>query len=114
MTVSTSKPIAQNADIRYLGKLLGDVIRAYGGQELFQRIENIRASSVDRHRGIADEAALARVAKAIESEVPEVEEDYTDEEVAELERRRARYLSGESKPHSVEESMRRAREGSKR
>jgi phosphoenolpyruvate carboxylase len=60
VTVSTSKPIAQNADIRYLGKLLGDVIRAYGGQELFQRIENIRASSVDRHRGIADEAALAR------------------------------------------------------
>ena len=29
------KPIVQNADIRYLGKLLGDVIRGYGGQALF-------------------------------------------------------------------------------
>jgi phosphoenolpyruvate carboxylase len=44
--------ISQNPDVRYLGKLLGDVIRAYGGRELFQRIENIRASSVDRHRGL--------------------------------------------------------------
>jgi phosphoenolpyruvate carboxylase len=57
---ATPKPITQNADIRYLGKLLGDVIRAYGGNELFQRIEYIRASSVDRHRGIADASALAR------------------------------------------------------
>jgi phosphoenolpyruvate carboxylase len=35
--------ISQNADVRFLGKLLGDVIRAYGGQALFQRIEAIRA-----------------------------------------------------------------------
>ena len=55
-----SKPITQNADIRYLGKLLGDVIRAYGGEELFRRIEYIRASSVDRHRGIADATAMDR------------------------------------------------------
>ncbi len=54
------KPITQNADIRYLGKLLGDVIRAYGGRELFERIENIRARSVDRHRGLADAAAMDR------------------------------------------------------
>jgi phosphoenolpyruvate carboxylase len=46
--------IAQNADVRYLGKLLGDVIREYGGEALFRRIEYIRATSVDRHRGIAD------------------------------------------------------------
>jgi phosphoenolpyruvate carboxylase len=57
---AVAKPITQNADIRYLGKLLGDVIRVYGGNELFQRIENIRASSVDRHRGIADSTALTR------------------------------------------------------
>ena len=43
--------ISQNADIRYLGRLLGDVIRAYGGQALFERIESIRATSVDRYRG---------------------------------------------------------------
>ena len=31
--------IAQNSDIRFLGKLLGDVIRRQGGEFLFQRIE---------------------------------------------------------------------------
>jgi phosphoenolpyruvate carboxylase len=60
-----AKPIAQNADIRYLGKLLGDVIRAYGGDELFRRIEYIRASSVDRHRGIADATAMDRGLEAL-------------------------------------------------
>jgi len=59
------KPITQNADIRYLGKLLGDVIRAYGGPELFERIESIRASSVDRHRGIADAAPMDRGLEAL-------------------------------------------------
>ncbi|HTV79303.1 MAG TPA: phosphoenolpyruvate carboxylase [Steroidobacteraceae bacterium] len=59
------KPITQNADIRYLGKLLGDVIRAYGGPELFERIEYIRARSVDRHRGIADAAAMDRGLEAL-------------------------------------------------
>jgi phosphoenolpyruvate carboxylase len=51
-------PIAQNADIRYLGRLLGDVIRAYGGDALFERIEFIRATSVDRYRGMAGAAAV--------------------------------------------------------
>ena len=58
--MSTVKPITQNADIRYLGKLLGDVIRAFGGDALFQRIEDIRASSVNRHRGVADATAMDR------------------------------------------------------
>ncbi len=44
--------ITQNADIRFLGKLLGDVIREYGGESLFARIEDIRSNSVDRYRGI--------------------------------------------------------------
>ncbi|HVY82403.1 MAG TPA: phosphoenolpyruvate carboxylase [Steroidobacteraceae bacterium] len=57
---ATPRPLTQNADIRYLGKLLGDVIRAYGGDRLFERIESIRASSVDRYRGIADAAAMDR------------------------------------------------------
>ncbi|PZU11954.1 phosphoenolpyruvate carboxylase [Sphingomonas sp.] len=48
-------PITQNPDIRYLGRLLGDVIRAYGGDTLFRRIEYIRSSSVDRARGLAGE-----------------------------------------------------------
>jgi phosphoenolpyruvate carboxylase len=62
---SAPKSISQNADIRYLGKLLGDVIRAYGGQRLFERIESIRASSVDRYRGVADAAAVGRGLEAL-------------------------------------------------
>jgi phosphoenolpyruvate carboxylase len=51
--------ITQNADVRFLGRLLGDIIRIYGGQALFQRIEAIRAASVDRYRGIAHPRGLA-------------------------------------------------------
>jgi phosphoenolpyruvate carboxylase len=53
-----SLAIANNPDIRFLGRLLGDVIRAYGGEELFKRIEYIRATSVDRHRGVAGAGAI--------------------------------------------------------
>ncbi|MEM8694718.1 MAG: phosphoenolpyruvate carboxylase [Pseudomonadota bacterium] len=56
--MSAVPPISQNADIRFLGKLLGDVIRAYGGDTLFQRTEYIRAASVDRHRGVAGSDAI--------------------------------------------------------
>lgn len=48
----TPPPITQNPDVRYLGRLLGDVIRQYGGDALFKRTEYIRASSVDRYRGV--------------------------------------------------------------
>ncbi|WP_164118753.1 phosphoenolpyruvate carboxylase [Sphingorhabdus sp. Alg239-R122] len=48
-----ASPISQNPDIRYLGKILGDVIRAYGGEKLYRQTEYIRAASVDRYRGIA-------------------------------------------------------------
>ncbi len=58
--MSIPRPISQNADIRYLGKLLGDVIRAYGGDRLFERIEFIRSSSVDRYRGVKDAEAMGR------------------------------------------------------
>ena len=50
--------ITNNPDIRFLGALLGDVIRAYGGETLFSRIEYIRATSVDRHRGVAGAEAI--------------------------------------------------------
>ncbi|MGB3710814.1 MAG: phosphoenolpyruvate carboxylase [Erythrobacter sp.] len=50
----TDRPrIQQNADIRFLGKVLGDVIREYGGDRLFERTEHIRSASVGRHRGDA-------------------------------------------------------------
>jgi phosphoenolpyruvate carboxylase len=50
--MASSPPITQNPDVRFLGRLLGDVIRAYGGDALFRRIEYIRSVSVDRARGI--------------------------------------------------------------
>jgi phosphoenolpyruvate carboxylase len=46
-------PIAQNPDVRYLGRLLGEVIRHHGGDTLYRRTEYIRSASVDRHRGVA-------------------------------------------------------------
>src|ERR1700760_1889994 len=46
--------VTQNPDIRFLGRLLGDVIKAYGGDKLFRRIEYIRSASVARARGIVD------------------------------------------------------------
>jgi phosphoenolpyruvate carboxylase len=45
--------VEQNPDVRYLGRLLGDVIRTQAGEALFRRIEYIRSTSVDRHRGLA-------------------------------------------------------------
>ena len=45
-------PITQNPDIRYLGRLLGQVIRTQGGEALYNRTEYIRAASVDRARGV--------------------------------------------------------------
>ncbi|WP_442679881.1 phosphoenolpyruvate carboxylase [Sphingomonas sp. ASY06-1R] len=50
--MSPVPPVAQDPDIRFLGRLLGDVIRAYGGEALYRRIEYIRSTSVDRARGV--------------------------------------------------------------
>ncbi len=55
---SVPPAIEQNPDIRFLGKLLGDVIRADGGEALFQRIEYIRSASVSRHRGLVASDAI--------------------------------------------------------
>lgn len=64
-TKAATRPLTQNADIRYLGKLLGDVIRTYGGERLFEQIEYIRARSVDRHRGLGDAWAVDRGLEAL-------------------------------------------------
>ncbi|HEX6374671.1 MAG TPA: phosphoenolpyruvate carboxylase [Allosphingosinicella sp.] len=55
---ATTPAIEQNPDIRYLGKLLGDVIRDHDGEDLFNRIETIRSASVNRHRGLAEQRDL--------------------------------------------------------
>ena len=51
-------PVTQNADVRFLGRLLGGVIRTFGGDALFDRIEAIRAASVDRYRGVSNPRTL--------------------------------------------------------
>ena len=52
MNGQNTQAISQNPDIRFLGKMLGDVIRAYGGEQLFRQTEYIRSTSVDRFRQI--------------------------------------------------------------
>jgi hypothetical protein len=71
-------------------------------------IAAMKLDLVQRLLSIWDEAALTRIAIAIETEVFEEggEEDLTEEEVLELDKRRARRLSGESKGYSAEESIR--------
>ena len=51
--MQNATPITQNHDVRLLGKMLGDVIRAYGGDKLYRQTEYIRSTSVDRFRGLA-------------------------------------------------------------
>ncbi len=48
--MSTLPPITNNPDIRYLGRILGDVIRELGGKRLYEATEAIRSASVERHR----------------------------------------------------------------
>lgn len=43
--------VAQPEEMRFLGRILGNVIRDLGGEPLYRRTEYIRAASVDRHRG---------------------------------------------------------------
>jgi phosphoenolpyruvate carboxylase len=56
--IQSGQSIEQNPDVRYLGRLLGDVIRMVGGDALYYRIEYIRSASVDRHRGVAGDEAV--------------------------------------------------------
>lgn len=61
-----NEPVVQNQDIRYLGKLLGDVIRSHSGDALFEQIESIRAASVNRHRGATAVADIERALQALD------------------------------------------------
>ncbi len=57
--------ISQNPDIRYLGRILGDVIRIYGGERLYQQTEQIRSESIDRARGVESIEAVASSLSAL-------------------------------------------------
>lgn len=78
-------------------------------------IANIKLTLMERLMLVWDEASLSRIGAAIETEITEESgmDGYTDEEVAELDRRQARHLSGESKSYTHEEAMRMMREGFK-
>ena len=60
MTAAPPDP-AERDDLRYLGRLLGDVIRDGEGDAVFDRIEGIRRAAVDAHRtpGAPADAALS-------------------------------------------------------
>ena len=51
----TLPPIANNPDIRFLGAILGDVVRGYAGDAIYETVETIRRASVERARGGADD-----------------------------------------------------------
>ena len=55
-------PIANIPDIRFLGAILGDVIRDHAGAAVYATVEDIRRASVERaRRGAGDEFDLARL-----------------------------------------------------
>ncbi|MBK8950051.1 MAG: hypothetical protein IPM68_14735 [Flavobacteriales bacterium] len=68
---------------------------------------------IQRLMQVWDEATLQRIAKTIEAEVPEVDMDMSDEDWAELERRRAEHLHGEGRSYTKDEAMRLLRAGRK-
>jgi len=48
--MTQSLPESLRANVRFLGRILGDVIRAEDGEEVFAQIETIRQASVGFHR----------------------------------------------------------------
>jgi len=60
---------------------------------------------IQRLMQVWDEATLQRIAKTIEEEVPDSEVEFTEEDRAELERRRAEHLRGEGKSYTHEEAI---------
>jgi len=55
--MSQSLPDQLRATVRFLGRVLGDVIRAQDGEQVFNQIEELRRTSVAFHRDGAPEAA---------------------------------------------------------
>ncbi|KAB7648982.1 phosphoenolpyruvate carboxylase [Polymorphobacter fuscus] len=59
-------PADDRADVRYLGRLLGDVIREQDGEAVFDAIEGVRQASVNAHRA-PDAAATAALSARLGS-----------------------------------------------
>ncbi|MDO9248971.1 MAG: phosphoenolpyruvate carboxylase, partial [Phenylobacterium sp.] len=59
-----SLPVQLRATVRFLGRILGDVIRSEDGQAVYDEIEQIRQASVALHRngpGVGDKAVESRL-----------------------------------------------------
>ena len=69
--MSLSLPEQLRATVRFLGKVLGDVIRAEDGEAVFSQIEDIRQASVAFHREGTPKAAQAMAAKLEGLSLPE-------------------------------------------
>ena len=61
--MATSLPDQLRTTVRFLGRVLGDVIRAEDGEEVFNQIEDIRKASVAFHREGTEAAAKAMTAR---------------------------------------------------
>ena len=61
--MATSLPDQLRTTVRFLGRVLGDVIRAEDGEEVFNQIEEIRKASVAFHREGTEAAARAMTAR---------------------------------------------------
>src|SRR5690349_11360089 len=61
--MTPSLPDQLRSTIRFLGRVLGDVIRMQDGQAVFDQIEDIRKASVAFHREGTPKAAEAMAAK---------------------------------------------------
>jgi phosphoenolpyruvate carboxylase len=69
--MTPSLPDQLRATIRFLGRVLGDVIRAHDGQAVFDQIEDIRQASVAFHRQGTPKAAQAMADKLADLSLPE-------------------------------------------
>jgi hypothetical protein len=76
---------------------------------------HIKLNLVQRLQLIWDEAALLRVQKAIEAEIPsELDDELTEEDLVELNARRDAHRRGEGRSFTREEALRLARTGFKK
>ena len=62
----TEKDAPLRYDVRLLGRILGDTVRAQEGDEVFELVEHIRRTGVQFHRN-ADEAARQELQKIMSS-----------------------------------------------
>ncbi len=76
----------------------------------------IKLELLERLASIRDENMIRQIVDLLKKSFPqamEEDEDFTDEEIAELEAQRADHLSGKTKSYTAEESIRMMREGFK-